>query len=187
MKGKLAIAVAFALALCTASAAVARSTTTGWIVTNDNPGVKTLRRGGDFNFLDLFTKRYLTNHGRLGADTGLDVKTPRNVTLGSRGMADPIRCGDLFSISVDGAFLVYDRREPTAPHLGLHDKAWLDEQSVDPHQWKVASCKDGELVVLGKPIALVNVRRVDALVGCRRIYGAPYCWDDQQVLGQAKD
>jgi len=34
---------------------------------------------------------------------------------------------------------------------------------------------------------LVNTRRRDAWVGCKRLSSPSYCWDDRQLMGNATD
>lgn len=136
-----------------------------------------MESGSWYQLFNVYNRAFLD--ARFGPSPSLDVAkvAPSNVEIVVRG-GGPVRCGEPFTLRVRGHALVY---EPSTGRIGLEADGVSDE-------WRVSGCKAGDVVVVdGRPIALVNTRRRDAWVGCTRIAGPPYCWDDKQLMGRATD
>jgi hypothetical protein len=152
----------------------AAETTTGWVIghgslRNGSP----LSSGSGYQLFNVYNKTWLDiRHGLDGAKTAQD-----NIEIVGRGGI--LRCGEPFTLRVRGQTLVYD---PTTTRVALHSNGEISDE------WRFTSCKSGDPVVLdGRPTAIVNMRRRDAWVGCKRVSGPPYCWDDRQLMGSATD
>src|SRR6185436_7932379 len=118
---------------------------------------------------------------------GIEITT-RNEPAGlvrfvNRSGSTEIRCGDYVALAVQGAWLQFD---PTKRPLEISAEIYAEPLPPESYQWRIGGCATNERLVTAKSFALVNVNAKDALVGCRRVYGPPFCWDEQQLMGLEK-
>lgn len=153
--------------------ASAAESTTGWVLSHAS--ARSVESGSGYRLFNVFNKTWLD----VRRGNTIDVsKTPQD-SVELVGRSGVIRCGDTFTIRVRGQTLTYD---PVSTRVVIQPGAEPSDE------WRFGSCKQGAIVMLdGKQAAIVNVRRRDAWVGCRRISGPPYCWDDRQLMGSATD
>jgi hypothetical protein len=96
-----------------------------------------------------------------------------------------LRCGDLVGVAIQGAWLRFDAAKRPL-ELAAEVPSGTAPLPPDIYQWRIGGCQKSEPLMTGKPFALVNLMSKDALVGCRRVYGPPFCWDDKQLMGLEK-
>lgn len=117
---------------------------------------------------------------------GIDIATRGEpgalVRFASRTPGE-LHCGDVIAIAVEGVWLRWD-----ATQKPLELTAEVEKEPLAPelYQWRLAGCRSGETITTGRPIAIANTIGKDALVGCRRVYGPPFCWDEKQLMGLEK-
>lgn len=171
---RLVTVAALALGLCLTADASAHESTTGWVLGNARGGKVASGRG--YQLLNVYNKLYVDVRG--GKTPALDAiaTAPENVEIRTKKGGE-LRCGDVFTLRVAEHTLAYD------PKAGVVTPSTQGEAD----EWRFLGCKKGEPVPLGQPLALVNVRRADSWVGCKRLGAAAYCWDDKQLMGIATD
>ena len=178
MRASLVPFAAFALAVVLVSPtdAGAEPTSRGWLL-GASPGAKTAS-GRGYRLLNVYNKLYVDV--RPGKPPMVDSSAAPVDTVelvGSRSRGAEVRCGDPFTLRVGGHTLVLDAK------LGKV----VPTTSVTAEEWKFLGCKIGAELPLGRPLALVNVKRADAWVGCKHLGAANYCWDDKQLMGIATE
>lgn len=165
--------VAFS-AVVTTHEAAADVRTTGWTLTRTDGGKVVSGRG--YRLLNVYNKLYV--EVRAGKPASLDAVAlaSDNVEILTTKGGD-LRCGDLFTLRVASHTLTLDSKTSRIVPVA----------ASEAEEWKFLGCKKGANVALGQPLALVNVRRGDAWVGCRHLGTATYCWDDKQLMGIATE
>lgn len=160
-------------ALAMPCAADAEPTSTGWVLASGHGG-KAIS-GGGFRLFNVYNKQNLVV--RPGKTPSLDTSAAAGYDVEivtSRG--GELRCGEAFSLRVGGLTWVLE------PKSG----AVVPTAERKAEEWKFLGCSRG-VVVQGQPVALVNVKRGDAWVGCKRHGTATYCWDEKQLMGIATE
>ena len=160
-------------AVATPRFAVAEPTSTGWVLTNARGG-KAIS-GGGYRLFNVYNKQHLVV--RPGKTPSVDASptAPYDVELvTARG--GELLCGEPFALRVAGYNLVLD------PKSG----AVVPTADRKAEEWKLLGCGRGA-VTLGPSLALVNVKRGDAWVGCKRHGATTYCWDEKQLMGIATE
>lgn len=157
-----------------APSAGAHESTTGWVLGNPRGGKVVSGKG--YNLLNVYNKTYLDVRGGTSPELDAAASAPENVEIAT-GKPGEVRCGDAFTLRARGRTLAYDPKTQRVVVAGEGEAS----------EWRFLGCKKGEPVALGAPLALVNVRRQDSWVGCRRLGTPTYCWDDKQLMGIATD
>lgn len=167
---------ALALAVATLAAprfAVAEPTSTGWVLTNARGG-KAIS-GAGYRLFNVYNKQHLVVRPGKAPSVDTSPTAPYDVEIvTARG--GELRCGEPFSLRVAGYNLVLE------PKSG----AIVPTTDRKAEEWKLLGCARG-VVALGQPLALVNVKRGDAWVGCKHHGAIAYCWDDKQLMGIATE
>jgi hypothetical protein len=163
--------------VCLAGSAGAKPDSAGWVITSPRGGrAEIVRSYEHYDLSSLHAHAFLAlRPGRSTSELTTRDRATGAVELISREGRD-LRCGDVFALRVDGEFVV--RGDATPLSLVTTKKA-----TPDVHQWRVGNCKAAIPIVTSAPIALVNVKENDALVGCKRPWGPPFCWDEKQTIG----
>ena len=126
--------------------------------------------------LNVYTKLYVSV--RSGKPPALDTtasSADQVELVTSKG--GELHCGEVFTLRVASHTLVFDAKTGAVVPTSL----------ATAEEWKFLGCKAGTLVPLGSPLALVNTKRGDAWVGCKRHGTVTYCWDEKQLMGIATE
>jgi len=149
----------------------------GFMVVRKNATNVTSTDGWDL--YAMYQHEYLDVRTQAG---GIELSTrsePRGLVR-FQGKTNEIRCGDLVAIAVEGTWLRYDASKRP---LEISAEVHADPIPSELYQWRIGGCRAGEPLATNRPFAIANINAKDALVGCRRIYGPPFCWDEQQLMG----
>lgn len=162
------------LALAVVSAS-AKPDSAGWVIARGGHA-EIVRAHEHYDLLGLQARAYLAlRPGRTTNElTTRDHATGAVEIVPQNGVE--LRCGDTFALRVDGSYVVNGDATP----LSLVTTKKL---APDVYQWRVGNCKSTMPIATNAPIALVNVKVGDALVGCKRPWGPPFCWDEKQTMG----
>lgn len=145
----------------------------GWVLSR--PGATKVTAGHGYRLFDVYGKKLV--HLRRGKDPRVEpATTGDDVELVSKKGGAPL-CGDRVTVKVGGMALMLDPKTSEV----------LPTSAVDADEWAFEGCTKGSPIPLGRPIALVNLRRGDAWVGCKRHGAEAYCWDDKQLMGIATE
>lgn len=158
------------LALLLASSADAKQESAGWVIVSKRAQAEALQPSERYDLLSLHGHTYLGSKGR---DLVMRPKPASAIQLVKRD-GTAIRCGDTFALRADGVFVIQGS-------VSLDTTS--DARREDIYQWRIGNCKGQVPITSDVPIALVNLRVNDALVGCVRPWGLPLCWDEKQTLG----
>jgi len=168
-----AFAAALGVTLMAPTDAAADPTTTGWLL-GAAPGKAEAGRG--YRLFNVYNKLYLDVRAGKSPRVDTSALPVASVELIPR-KAGELRCGDPFTLRVAGHTLVLDTKRGEV----------VPTPNGAAEEWKILGCKVGASLPLGRPVALVNMKRNDAWVGCKH-HGAPtYCWDDKQLMGIATE
>lgn len=165
------------LALGTAAAIVpptarAEIRSTGFVLEHPRGGKAVAGRG--FNLFDAYNRRYVhVREAKPQAIEGSSARRDDVEIVTDKGGA--LVCGEPFTLRIAQSTLTLD---PKGREVVLASLPRAPE-------WAFYGCKSGEPLPLGRPLALANVRRGDAWVGCKRHGEADFCWDDEQLMGIA--
>lgn len=173
---------AWVLVLLVATEASAAPDARGFVVVGGGgkaPSIVTTT--GRWDLYTLYGHDYVDGSPQSGGMQLTTRGTPGGVVgFETRRRDAQVRCGDLVAVSIQGAWLRFDAsRRPLELSLVVKDTTPSDEL----FQWRIAGCRVGDPLATGAPFALANVLAKDALVGCKRVYGPPFCWDEQQLMG----
>ena len=163
----------FAFGLSASGEATAEPTSTGWVLGTARGGKVASGRG--YRLLNVYNKLYVdVRPGKVPTvDTSAAPVDTVDLVTSTGG---ELRCGDPFTLRVATHTLVFDTKSGRVVPTG-----------GSAEEWKFLGCKVGTVVPLGVPLALVNVKRGDAWVGCKHLGTATYCWDDKQLMGIATE
>lgn len=174
MKSRVMTFALFAFGLSASGEAAAEPTSTGWVLGTARGGKVVSGRG--YRLLNVYNKLFVDV--RPGSAPTVDTSAPPVDTVEivtSKG--GDLRCGESFTLRVASYTLVFDTKSGRVVPTAL----------AAAEEWKFLGCKAGTAVPLGVPLALVNLKRGDAWVGCKHLGTATYCWDDKQLMGIATE
>lgn len=145
----------------------------GWVLSR--PLATKVTAGHGYRLFDVYGKKFV--HLRRGKDPKVEpAAAGDDVELVPKKGGAPT-CGDRVTVKVGGMALVLDPKTSEV----------LPTSAPEADEWAFEGCTKGSPIPLGRPIALVNLRRGDAWVGCKRHGGEAYCWDDKQLMGIATE
>lgn len=158
------------------SLAGAKANSAGWVIVAGSKSAEAVTSHDRYDLLNLHARAFLAlRPGRNG-----DELTVRPRALGAvrlvKADGTNVRCGDRFALRVDNGNVVFGNAAP----LSLTVTHKVDDSI---YQWRIGNCTGSAPILTNASIALYNERAKDALVGCARPWGPPFCWDEKQNMG----
>lgn len=134
-----------------------------------------------YSFYNRDQKLYLGYQDRAGANLGWDAARNNGFVIKRKQPnSGPLRCGEIFAISIEGAWVTYES-QTTGINLTTHKRPVGYVDSDAWYQWTVSYCRSGQVIFADSPISITNTVARDAFVGCKRLWGVNLCWADTTV------